>query len=103
MGSLKNPVNVAESHMKFALAGVIGLCAAAALAVMRHELTGFVKWAASPITRRLPWNGPRRRGRSVEADVAAPELISLSTPKNIGCRKSLFQQKHLTIGVHFPL
>jgi hypothetical protein len=43
MGSLTNPVNVAESHLKVALAGVIGLRAAAALAAMRHELTGFVK------------------------------------------------------------
>ena len=102
MGSLKNPVNGAESHLKLALAGVIGLCAAAALAVMRHKLTGFVKWAASPITRRLAWNGPRRRGGSVEADVAAPELISLSTPKNIGRRKSHFQQSILRSEFTFP-
>jgi hypothetical protein len=76
MESLKNLVNAAESHLKLALAGVIGLCAAAALAVMRHEVTGFVKWVASPITRRMPWNAPRRRGGNVAADDAAAELIS---------------------------
>jgi hypothetical protein len=67
---------MAEGHFRLALAGVIGTAAAATLGVMRHEVTRSVKWAATPITRRMPWNKSDKNTRNDNRANDPHELIS---------------------------